>query len=1528
MKLTDRRMSTRDPRTTTATRKTTGVTYITKSEVHKEYYSSAQRRHSVQVPHAVPSAADHPEYDDNGHYIPHQKQSQRRRKNQILGPAAAQPVQKHPIGQQQPSAPQAKEQRSTSSQKSRTRHSRGSSGTNKQNNTILEEEEDDFEMNDVTEDYASNNSIKGSFLKFNSSRMNEDSGFLDIGGFSDAISAKKYYLSFKDDTALLQGVRDEDKLFALKSNMIELHREKINELVNEFKKKEHCYFGLINQLKMKNCDLIDLIGSHERLGLSHLGKGAESDSRLQAASGADQAAGNTSGRGSNGGDKCLSSKLKEKSSQFLGDLTSERSEMQTIIEIKSMNESRRKQIEDEIRAEIVKKETQRIRKELREKDAKQKAAEIEQIREIVRNQLEKKQKFLEENSMKRTERAIREKTEKLQTEFREKTEKLQTEFREKTEKHQTEFREKHEALERQFRGRLKELEKQKEDMARQKSLMDLRLQKVKEMDEEREKELKSVFEKKEVKYKQLIRDLSDQMERVQENVKSHFSELETYKKRDEQFKRLEEREQLIEKREKMFEKKMDKLKMIEKNLDLRKEELTNGQNSSPIGVYSKNHNLPLESSVEFAGGRSSRNKSNYSSNYNTMQHCSFGAKPCSNEPRIVSFGACSEVQSRKPDVDSIDPHANAKPMGADQLMPVGRELENISGSMIKVRVAEPPAQANDQRNNYMSDTTRQMKSIKEMAEGEEEAVEKGSPTRSKAAPVKAKEDGVATECEAAPSSSLGCLRSARNGLDEDVNTGARLATTAAAVVAAEINKVIEEFPGTRTPPMGKSGAPSPQKSEHFLKIVPQRVESEAEFMRFPEENNSPHNPSSNRKQASNTPNYKPGPSSTSPYTPKPGSLTTKTKMDLKRVEMMNTLQNQQLQQQFGNSCSKEHNSVPAMTEQSSAYNSPVDFNDEAEKAKERDFTTLIAEQKKANLRGSSQPRNDLEEQKKLNTPNEVQDSVDEGIDSKRSSQNSRYRNPFFYGSMKTPVIMESSRAGSQTERDTHIRSKDSHNGFLTTRNGGGPTSLSGATRFGYNNSDSNCGVLNPGRDKDLVAKAAKESISKTIQSHQHMESFRTGHNHQRHDSVKTANARLDHSDRKKEKEEEVVKTPNRTVLQKPKNQENQPKKMDHLDPGKPQEAQKKHDRGLNNSCFNHEPSPAKSSKLKTPTKKSPAIPPKKAARRSIGGAKRPPQPNTTSSQKGDRSRSQTKKSNSKHKIGKQGGYKNYEVVTGPPNTQKKGKLRLIDQLFSVGEGDERQIIGLKNLRAEIKNFETKDKNLIPKYNKKMEYFCSKKFILNNVDLGAGHNADLKIQEMNKTIKQSIIKLEKLWDECFINYQKRTKFLVRLEDKEDKFQSRKVKDGSSFELLRDIESVLTVEIERMKSQSNSHQPIYLMLKRREEIKEEINRIAGMYYEGDSLKAMANDLKPMLGLLRGLNGRVLNQISKIDKYRSGLGDSSRGGGSRSREVGDSRFRVLGVNFEVMARLDLWEDDYMRKKAEAYVRAGGEAPAPVAG
>ena len=136
-------------------------------------------------------------------------------------------------------------------------------------------------------------------------------------------------------------------------------------------------------------------------------------------------------------------------------------------------------------------------------------------------------------------------------------------------------------------------------------------------------------------------------------------------------------------------------------------------------------------------------------------------------------------------------------------------------------------------------------------------------------------------------------------------------------------------------------------------------------------------------------------------------------------------------------------------------------------------------------------------------------------------------------------------------------------------------------------------------------------------------------------------------------------------------------------------------------------------------------------------------------------------------------------------------------------------------------------------------------------------------------------------------------MAKLEDKEKATKSKSPRELTEKTILRDVEGTLALEIQLLGQKRKNFNQIFQMLKRREEQKSELRRITDGFFAEDSLARMVDEMKPLMGLLRGLNFRIIKEMKKPANHKLRGNDGS--------------FRVLGVDFEVMARLDLWEEDY---------------------
>lgn len=440
--------------------------------------------------------------------------------------------------------------------------------------------------------YASN-SKKGSYLRFNSN---------SVCRTRDLNSSDERSLSRFDELDVDETIAKNEYCALLKKTVKEIYLEKKKDLEEEFKKKEVYFLGIISELKMKNCDLLESKGEEtknlrqeieieEKIKYERFKREFKEKTRKEIE---EEFEGKVEKFKTENFEKIkgeveedlkkkyekiqkechekyddLEEKLKRK---FAKDskifVESIQKEMHDILESKGLSKSRRRELEEEYfnslkesgKEENDEKLREKIEEEIREKVEKEfeksKEEEMEQIKEIVKTQLKKKRQFLEESNNKILDQKIKQKYEKLQIKFEEEKKILEL----KLEKERFELEKKRKLLELKLSC---QMESNRPSRSQPQTTRERFSSKEPIIDEEKiKKKYKKNFEKKEKKYKKIINQLSLKMGQIQERVKKYFKQVEESKKKEDMIEMLRQKEILLTKREKDLEEKIEEFKIF------------------------------------------------------------------------------------------------------------------------------------------------------------------------------------------------------------------------------------------------------------------------------------------------------------------------------------------------------------------------------------------------------------------------------------------------------------------------------------------------------------------------------------------------------------------------------------------------------------------------------------------------------------------------------------------------------------------------------------------------------------------------------------------------------------------------------------------------------------------------------------------------------------------------------------------------------------------------------------------------------
>ena len=408
-----------------------------------------------------------------------------------------------------------------------------------------------------------NPSIINSFLKFNSSRM-EDQSFTRLG-LGDSFSLK---LDF-DDKEILKENQDVGNL---KKRITEKFNVKLEKVLEEFKRKEDYFMGIINTLKMKNCDLLDMIQMENE---GKMKKKAQPNG-----TGVDQQE-----------NELLKKKIKElqeretkilqeclKKEKMLEEKYKKetkiwqekiQNEMKSILASQATMETKAGELRERVRLEVKKELEQEWKRERAIKDKKDKAKEIEQIKAIVKKQLEKKQAILEENAQAKIQLQVEDVKEQLERGFKNK---------------EMEMTKKQNELERLLNQAKRKCIESERRAASSNGYNRFTLEQVNKL----KRDLQANFDKKEEKYKTIIDSLGEKMKKVQENVRTYFKQLESYKKKERNIKQIELK---LSQKERELSKRAEEMRKKQEDFDKKRRENTQSNNKNHLTTPTRSYQI-------------------------------------------------------------------------------------------------------------------------------------------------------------------------------------------------------------------------------------------------------------------------------------------------------------------------------------------------------------------------------------------------------------------------------------------------------------------------------------------------------------------------------------------------------------------------------------------------------------------------------------------------------------------------------------------------------------------------------------------------------------------------------------------------------------------------------------------------------------------------------------------------------------------------------------------------------------------------
>lgn len=237
-------------------------------------------------------------------------------------------------------------------------------------------------------------------------------------------------------------------------------------------------------------------------------------------------------------------------------------------------------------------------------------------------------------------------------------------------------------------------------------------------------------------------------------------------------------------------------------------------------------------------------------------------------------------------------------------------------------------------------------------------------------------------------------------------------------------------------------------------------------------------------------------------------------------------------------------------------------------------------------------------------------------------------------------------------------------------------------------------------------------------------------------------------------------------------------------------------------------------------------------------------------------------------------------------------VNLLKSIFIVKEKDDANTVSLKRLREHINNLREKDEQFKQCYEDKMENLASKEFLASVLD---GRKKDQEIENSIDfynpdiaSIQSKLVLLEDLWNGLFTGYEQRLYLLSKIMSHKD--------DNFDDFLLR-LETNISLEIDFLKDKTGSKKHLLDLLNKREKVKVQIHETSLKYDDKDELENLIKEVGGALSALKTLNLKILGEIERMKK----------------KGVKETDLKVFGIKFDLLARIDIWEEDYMRKVAK---------------
>lgn len=276
---------------------------------------------------------------------------------------------------------------------------------------------------------------------------------------------------------------------------------------------------------------------------------------------------------------------------------------------------------------------------------------------------------------------------------------------------------------------------------------------------------------------------------------------------------------------------------------------------------------------------------------------------------------------------------------------------------------------------------------------------------------------------------------------------------------------------------------------------------------------------------------------------------------------------------------------------------------------------------------------------------------------------------------------------------------------------------------------------------------------------------------------------------------------------------------------------------------------------------------------------------------------------------------NYLEETLNQNNPTQYGFNMLDKIFDTGNGvikDTEKTLQLKSLRSEIFNLRITDSKLLPKIILKIAQLSSVGFLLklNGFEKFCHHYCkkfgfDLPENEQKKNseklstsrrhvklveemVKDCFLNLEELWKQLFISHSSKMIFLKKLaySDQFSKF----------FKLLNS-------EIEHLLEVKDINKRAVELMDLREMLRQDFMDLSYHYRNlSDVKKFVSNDkVTECVYQIRRVSKDILSYLNTFRKQN----------GSESTLL----IKYYGIGMDVIAKIDLWEIDYVKKVDHQY-------------